>query len=609
MNEIVPAHLVVHAMRDNGYKNAAYALAELIDNSIQAGATTVELLCAERISNVGQRQRSRIHQIAVLDNGKGMDSEVLKIALQFGNGTNLSPINQTGMGKFGMGLPSASISQCTRVEVWSWQNGIESALYTYLDVEQIRIGHQKSIPEPEYRPIPHLWRAVGRSFGRSGTLIVWSDLDRILWRTAQAVIDNSEFLVGRMYRRFLANDAVVIRLVICDADNPTNKLQEKKALPNDPLYLMSKTSCPAPFDNRPMFEPWGGEDFEFKYTINFRGEDHIVTTRFTIASEDARPTVDGQMPGSLPHGKHAGRNIGVSIIRAGRELDLDQSWAIQYDPVERWWGIEVEFPPALDDLFGVTNNKQAARNFSESQRLATDDLLGGLIKDDKTIIALREELEQDNDPRVQLLDIVHRIKTNLPIMRKLLKRQTEGSRSNKTRHDGSAPTPETIATEATRQRQQEGHTGESDKDEQLPATQRQTAIAQSLIDEGVTERVANQLAATTVSDGLKYTFAEADLETPAFFSVKPRGGAIVITLNTNHPAYSHLLEVLDQQMDSNDIQLLQNRLNQAANGLKILLSAWARYEDEQRDPRTRTLAQNARFDWGRIANGFFVQED
>lgn len=163
MNEIVPAHLVVHAMRDNGYKNAAYALAELIDNSIQASATTVELLCAERVSNVGQRQRSRIHQIAVLDNGKGMDSDVLKIALQFGNGTNLSPTNQTGMGKFGMGLPSASISQCTRVEVWSWQNGIESALYTYLDVEQIRTGQQKSIPEPEYRPIPHLWRTVGRS--------------------------------------------------------------------------------------------------------------------------------------------------------------------------------------------------------------------------------------------------------------------------------------------------------------------------------------------------------------------------------------------------------------------------------------------------------------
>lgn len=43
-HDIVPAHLVVKAMRDSGYKNAAYAIAELMDNSIQAGATKVELL-------------------------------------------------------------------------------------------------------------------------------------------------------------------------------------------------------------------------------------------------------------------------------------------------------------------------------------------------------------------------------------------------------------------------------------------------------------------------------------------------------------------------------------------------------------------------------------
>ena len=41
--EIVPAHLAVKAMRDNGYKNAAYAVAELMDNSIQAGARRADV--------------------------------------------------------------------------------------------------------------------------------------------------------------------------------------------------------------------------------------------------------------------------------------------------------------------------------------------------------------------------------------------------------------------------------------------------------------------------------------------------------------------------------------------------------------------------------------
>jgi hypothetical protein len=42
-------------MGDNGYKNAAYALAELMNNAIQAGASQVELLCGERKQQVEQR--------------------------------------------------------------------------------------------------------------------------------------------------------------------------------------------------------------------------------------------------------------------------------------------------------------------------------------------------------------------------------------------------------------------------------------------------------------------------------------------------------------------------------------------------------------------------
>src|SRR6476620_571485 len=134
--DIVPARLAVKAMRDNGYKNAAYALAELMDNSIQAGAKRVELLCVQRTEWVEQRSRQRVDRIAVLDNGRGMDAEVLRMALQFGNGTNLDPATQTNMGKFGMGLPASSVSQSSRVDVWSWQEGFESALHSYLDIDE-----------------------------------------------------------------------------------------------------------------------------------------------------------------------------------------------------------------------------------------------------------------------------------------------------------------------------------------------------------------------------------------------------------------------------------------------------------------------------------------
>ena len=57
--QIIPSRLAITAMRDSGYKNTAYALAELIDNAQQAGASRIEVLCFEKEELVSQRRRSR----------------------------------------------------------------------------------------------------------------------------------------------------------------------------------------------------------------------------------------------------------------------------------------------------------------------------------------------------------------------------------------------------------------------------------------------------------------------------------------------------------------------------------------------------------------------
>ena len=191
--DIVPTHLAVQAMRDNGYKNAAYAIAELMDNAIQAGATHVELLCGEKTSLVEQRSRTRVEQIAVLDNGCGMDADVLRMAMQFGNGTRLDAGQQTGIGRFGMGLPASSVSQCTRVDVWTWQSGVESALHTYLDLDQIKQRLQSSVPRPAAQAVPSLWREAGREWGPSGTLVVWSNLDKCTWQRLPRLLITPSF--------------------------------------------------------------------------------------------------------------------------------------------------------------------------------------------------------------------------------------------------------------------------------------------------------------------------------------------------------------------------------------------------------------------------------
>lgn len=597
--DIVPTSLAVKAMRDNGYKNAAYAIAELMDNSIQAGATTVELLCADQEIVIEQRARRRLYEVAVLDNGGGMDEATLQIALQFGNGTRLDPARAAeGMGRFGMGLPSASVSQCQRVDVWSWQSGRESALHSYIDLKEIERGELKVVPQPTPRKIPNMWITAANEaeFGESGTLVVWSKIDRSLWRTSKALIENSEELIGRMYRDWIHEGRVRIRLKSFTEDRPRVALYDKTAKPNDPLYLMAGTTCPEPFADRAMFEPFPSADaYEIRTKIRFDGNDHEVITRFSMATEEAR---SGDNAGGRPHGRHAARNVGVSVVRAGRELELDPSWTTAYDPRERWWGVEVKFEPGLDELFGVSNNKQSARNFAEAAKIDTTALVkehGG------SIAAARRALAEDEDPIEPLLELVHRIQANIREMRKLIGAQAEGRRRRKRHEDAGA---ESQATAAVRLRQQQGFAGQSDCDEDKSAEERTAALAEQLEMAGHSAETAMAMAAETIDKGLKYRMDVASLEGGAFFSVQPRGGVLLVTLNTDHPAYSLLLGARDPDALPDDPSLLKARLQNAQEGLEMMLFAWARYEDEQSAPEQRRAAQNVRHDWGRMAENF-----
>lgn len=587
---LIPPELAVQAMRDSGYKNAAYAIAELMDNSIQAGADSVELLCEESEVDVGQRTRRRIKRIAVLDNGSGMSPEVLRMALQFGNGTHID--DRSGIGRFGMGLPSASISQCKRVDVWTWTDGIPNAVHSYVDVDEVNEGKMVEVPAPQPSPVPSTWKEAGEVFGESGTLVVWSSIDRCSWKTARAIIRNSEFIIGRMYRRFLDLKLVRIRMGSFLEGRPQDATDEQ-AVANDPMYLMSPSSTPHPYDMKPMFRGWGETPFEVPVTIAFRGQDHVVKLRFAYASEEAR---EGHAPGDRPYGKHAAKNVGVSIMRADRELELEQGWVVAYDPRERWWGVEIDFMPGLDEVFGVTNNKQAARHLADVARLDIDALRG-----DRSVQELKEELLDDGDPLGALLEISDIIGSNLRQIRQLLHAQTRGTRGRR-RHDPTSP--EARATEATRERQDAGRLGASDAEEGRPESERRTEIRDGLIGDGLSAGEADEITAAVVDFGLKYQFTETPMESAAFFSVRPRAGTLFVNINTKHPAHRHLLEVLEDVDESEEPDGLRTRLGNALDGLKLLLAAWARFEDETQEERQREQLQDVRNDWGRVARQF-----
>ncbi len=97
-NPIIPAPTAIETFRDSGYKNTAAALDELIDNSIEADAKTIQVLTFEEPVILPSRTVHRIKQIAVYDDGDGMDQETLQLTLQFGMGTRLN--SRRGIGRF-----------------------------------------------------------------------------------------------------------------------------------------------------------------------------------------------------------------------------------------------------------------------------------------------------------------------------------------------------------------------------------------------------------------------------------------------------------------------------------------------------------------------------
>jgi hypothetical protein len=162
---IVSAKLTIEAMRDSGYKNTDHALAELIDNSVEAGAELIEIAAVETPPDPGTRYaRARVSEIAVADNGEGMDYTTLRRALKFGDGTRLDG-RRRGIGRFGVGLPQSSISQCRRVDVWTWRNGAGNAWHCYLDLDEIQAEGQQLVPEPQHVAVPDKWLEVAASTG------------------------------------------------------------------------------------------------------------------------------------------------------------------------------------------------------------------------------------------------------------------------------------------------------------------------------------------------------------------------------------------------------------------------------------------------------------
>ena len=106
------AEILMQSMRSMGYTFES-AVADIIDNSISANATNIEIEFPSDPSHI---------YIAIIDDGDGMTKSELIKAMKYGSTNVNDKRDEKDLGRFGLGLKSASLSQCRRLTVISKKN-------------------------------------------------------------------------------------------------------------------------------------------------------------------------------------------------------------------------------------------------------------------------------------------------------------------------------------------------------------------------------------------------------------------------------------------------------------------------------------------------------
>ncbi|MDZ7720652.1 MAG: ATP-binding protein [Balneolaceae bacterium] len=185
------------------------ALAELIDNSIQADSENIRIILIERIRE-GKRRTWNVDEILIVDDGHGMSKDETMRCLRFGGGTRHGA--KKGLGKFGFGLPNSSASQCPRFEVYTWQN--PSVIYrNYFDFNEIYKEKTEFLPEvEESNSLPGSFSHLGIDVNKNNTVIRWIDCDRLSFKTGGRLAKHIEKPVGRIFRHFINDGLINIKI-------------------------------------------------------------------------------------------------------------------------------------------------------------------------------------------------------------------------------------------------------------------------------------------------------------------------------------------------------------------------------------------------------------
>ena len=222
---------LTESLRDIGYDFPS-AVADIVDNSVMAGASHVDVT----IEFAGGDS-----YVVISDDGDGMTGNGLIEALRYGSRRSYG---RSDLGRYGLGLKTASMSQCRSVTVLSCRHAAPEHVSTgTLDLDLINEWDEWLIFEPP--PAPVIEKSKDRLVSEPGTVVIWRKLDRVLpekrpdggWarrRLDSLAVKTAEHL-GIVFHRYLegvAGNGLVIT-VNGDKVEPWNPFAPTEATTNE----------------------------------------------------------------------------------------------------------------------------------------------------------------------------------------------------------------------------------------------------------------------------------------------------------------------------------------------------------------------------------------
>lgn len=325
---------LIESLRHLGYSNYE-ALADLVDNALDADATSISVIV---------QKHGGTHQIAVVDDGRGMSKSVLDQAMRLGSDTTRD-IN-SDLGKFGMGLVTASLSIARKCHVLTCgEDGLWSSAW---DIDEILsqkrfVKHFAAATADEHSLFREYLGAK-----RTGTVVILTKCDNLSNKSTTSFANTLRNHLGRVHRYFISAGTTIA----VNAD---------RASAIDPLQLIDEET-EVVFDDTISVSFGDGEETKSE----------AVRVRLVLVPEE--PLTDLDVGKSL-------KAQGFYVLRNQREIMSAQSlFFTKHNDFNRMRG-EIFLPGTLDRFAGIEFTKRQI----EFEQSLQDQLASTLIPLCRTI--------------------------------------------------------------------------------------------------------------------------------------------------------------------------------------------------------------------------------